>query len=108
MSGSAEGNSKGSKGVSTWGAAKIIVRQHGILSLWRGFNLHLARDVIGGGVYFGVYESCKQALGTIYGNDMRSTPWAIPLAGAICGISSWIVVRISPIVNSFPATLTLV
>lgn len=102
MSGNAEKSSKGTKGVSTWGAAKIVVRQHGVLGLWRGFNLHLARDVIGGGVYFGVYESCKQALGTIYGNEMRNTPWAIPLAGAICGISSWIVVCLHFVTFHFP------
>lgn len=83
---------KGAKGVSSWQAGKTIARQHGILGLWRGFRLHLARDIIGGGVYFGVYESTKQSLGTIYGNEMRNTPWAIPLAGAVCGIASWVVV----------------
>lgn len=89
---------KSAKGVSSWGAAKIVVRQYGILGLWKGFNLHLARDVAGGAVFFGVYESCKQALGTIYGNEMRNTPWAIPLAGAICGVSSWVVVCTRPTV----------
>lgn len=83
--------------VSFFGAARIITRQHGFLGLWKGFNLHLTRDVIGGGVYFGVYESCKQALGSYYGDEMKNTPWAIPLAGAICGISSWVVVSFGSI-----------
>lgn len=83
-------NSKNNR-INTYAAAKTIIKQRGVLSLWRGFHLHLARDVIGGGVYFGVYESCKQALGSHYGDEMKNTPWAIPLAGAICGISSWVV-----------------
>lgn len=77
------------------GAARIIIQRHGVLSLWKGFNLHLARDVIGGGVYFGVYESTKQALGSYYGDEMKNTPWAIPFAGALCGIASWVVVSFS-------------
>lgn len=85
---------RGKNRVSTIGAARQIIRQHGVTRLWKGFNLHLARDVIGGGVYFGVYESCKQALGSYYGDEMKNTPWAIPLAGAICGISSWVVVSL--------------
>ena len=94
----ANDNGKGVKGAhrtNTWTAAKQIVAQRGVLSLWSGFRLHLARDVIGGGVYFGVYESVKQALGSYYGDEMKNTRWAIPLAGAICGISSWIVVSCS-------------
>jgi len=83
-------NSKNSR-INTYAAAKTIIKQRGVLSLWRGVHLHLARDVIGGGVYFGVYESCKQALGSHYGDEMKNTRWAIPLAGAICGISSWVV-----------------
>lgn len=90
MAGNHDKSSKNNR-INTYAAAKTIIKQRGILSLWRGFNLHLARDVIGGGVYFGVYESCKQALGSYYGDEMKNTPWAIPLAGAICGISSWIV-----------------
>lgn len=80
--------------VSTISAASQIIRNRGFMTLFTGFRLHLLRDMIGGGVYFGVYESCKQALGSFYGNDMKNTPWAIPLAGAICGISSWVVVSI--------------
>ena len=90
MSANHDKNSKNNR-VNTYAAAKTIIKQRGIMSLWKGFNLHLARDVIGGGVYFGVYESCKQALGSYYGDEMKNTPWAIPLAGAICGISSWVV-----------------
>lgn len=90
MSREQQGQKKITK-VSFLGAARTIVRQHGVLGLWRGFKLHLARDVIGGGVYFGVYESCKQTLGSFYGSEMKNTPWAIPLAGAICGIFSWVV-----------------
>lgn len=99
MSGKHDKNKKGPK-TTFYGAARTIVRQHGVLSLWRGFNLHLVRDVVGGGVYFGVYESVKQALGSYYGDEMKNTPWAIPLAGAICGISSWVVV------SSFTAQIT--
>ena len=92
MSGPQGKNRKSAPKISLIGAARTIAQQHGVLSLWKGFNLHLARDVIGGGVFFGVYESCKQALGSYYGDEMKNTPWAIPLAGAICGISSWVVV----------------
>lgn len=91
MAGRPSKDAKAVNRINTVTAAKIIVKQRGVLSLWKGFNLHLTRDVIGGAVYFGVYESCKQALGSYYGDEMKNTPWAIPLAGAICGISSWVV-----------------
>jgi len=106
MSNDADKSQRGKNRVSTIGAARQIIQQHGVTKLWKGINLHLARDVIGGGVYFGVYESCKQALGSYYGDEMKNTPWAIPLAGAICGISSWVVVSLplpSPLIFQYPS-----
>lgn len=87
---SKDGSKPAAARVNTVGAARKIIKYHGVLGLWTGFNLHLVRDTLGGVLYFGVYESVKQALGSYYGDEMKNNPWAIPFAGAVCGISSWV------------------
>ena len=61
------------------------------LGLWTGFRLHLLRDVIGSGIYFGVYETTKQSLNSYYGAEKANSAGAIAVAGAICGIGAWVV-----------------
>jgi len=75
---------------------KRIIERRGIFGLWTGFRLHLVRDVIGSGIYFGVYETTKQSLNSYYGAEKANTPGAIAIAGAICGIGAWVVVRSAP------------
>ncbi|KAG1174954.1 hypothetical protein G6F70_002339 [Rhizopus microsporus] len=47
---------------SSWHSAKEILKKRGPLGLYSGFSLHLARDAIGTGVYFGGYETTKYLL----------------------------------------------
>ncbi|KAI9257421.1 ribonuclease H-like domain-containing protein [Sporodiniella umbellata] len=75
---------------SSWYSAREILKKRGLTGLYNGFCLHLARDAIGTGVYFGGYETTKYTL-----SKLRNTP-AGPgtqfLAGGICGIMCWLVV----------------
>ena len=72
----------------TWDTAKQLVRNRGWGGLYAGFTYHLIRDTIGTGVYFMTYESMKQLLATSRG-DAPTSPKAIVVAGAVCGLVSW-------------------
>ncbi|EXJ70620.1 uncharacterized protein A1O5_06691 [Cladophialophora psammophila CBS 110553] len=77
--------------VSSWTSMKRIIARRGPLGLWTGFRLHLVRDVIGSGIYFGVYETTKQSLNSYYGAEKANSAGAIAMAGAICGVGAWVV-----------------
>lgn len=47
------------------------------------------RDSIGTGIYFMTYESGKQLLTTFGGAQAKSNPFAVLVAGGLCGIVSW-------------------
>lgn len=78
--------------VSSWMSMKRIVERRGPLGLWTGFRLHFLRDVIGTGIYFGIYETTKQSLNSYYGSEKANSPGAVAVAGVLCGIGSWVVV----------------
>ena len=67
--------------VGSFDAVRQIVRRRGLLGLYTGFQLHLARDTIGTGVFFGVYESTKMAITAYRGGEANSGA-AISIAGA--------------------------
>ena len=75
--------------VSSWDAFKQIVRNRGYLGLYTGFRLHLLRDTVGTGIYFGVYETTKASIKTYQGAEQANTNSAIAIAGFICGVMSW-------------------
>jgi solute carrier family 25 carnitine/acylcarnitine transporter 20/29 len=52
---------------------------------------HAVRDTIGTAIYFGTYETVKQILSNARGNG-PAEPAAVALAGATCGIVSWVMV----------------
>lgn len=81
---------KGDPRVGPWRALKQIVGTRGLTGLWTGWNLHLARDTVGSGIYFGVYEAVKQAMTSYRGADQPNTMMAVATAGTICGIMSWV------------------
>ncbi|RVX71892.1 hypothetical protein B0A52_04291 [Exophiala mesophila] len=89
--GTSNANVKNFGRVSSWASMKRIIERRGVFGLWTGFRLHLVRDVIGSGIYFGVYETTKQSLNSYYGAEKANTPGAIAVAGAICGIGAWVV-----------------
>ncbi|RDW62753.1 hypothetical protein BP5796_11055 [Coleophoma crateriformis] len=73
----------------TFKTAMNIVKYRGILGLYSGFNLHLLRDTLGTAIYFMTYESSKQLL-TAYRRDRSPTnPFAVVVAGGLCGVVSW-------------------
>ncbi|KAL1933385.1 hypothetical protein VTP01DRAFT_7475 [Rhizomucor pusillus] len=74
---------------SSWHSAKEIIRAKGILGLWSGFGLHLLRDTVGTGVYFGGYETTKFLLTS---EERPAGPMTQFLAGGICGILCWLAV----------------
>jgi hypothetical protein len=75
--------------VSSMGAARQIISERGFLGLFTGFRLHLYRDVLGTGLYFGIYETLKQSINSAYGADKVNAPGAVMFAGAACGVLSW-------------------
>ncbi|EXJ85383.1 hypothetical protein A1O1_05747 [Capronia coronata CBS 617.96] len=77
--------------VSSWMSMKRVIARQGVLGLWTGFRLHLLRDVIGSGIYFGVYEATKQSLNSYYGAETANPAGSVAVAGAICGVGAWVV-----------------
>jgi hypothetical protein len=76
--------------VGPWRAIKQIISSRGPTGLWTGWNLHLARDTVGSGIYFGVYEAVKQAMTSYRGAEQPNTMMAVATAGTLCGIVSWV------------------
>ncbi|KAG9903001.1 hypothetical protein KCV05_g15656, partial [Aureobasidium melanogenum] len=71
--------------------AQQLVRDRGIRGLYCGYRLHLIRDTLGTAIYFGTYETVKQILSNARGNG-PAEPAAVALAGATCGIVSWVMI----------------
>ncbi|KAF7185419.1 putative mitochondrial carrier C29A3.11c [Pseudocercospora fuligena] len=68
--------------------ARRLVRDRGIQGLYAGYRLHLLRDTVGTAIYFMTYESAKQLMGNARGKSATS-PYAVIVAGGLCGIVSW-------------------
>ena len=88
--------------VSSQEVVRQIVRDRGFRGLYIGFRLHFLRDVLGSGIYFGVYEAVKQSLNSAYGANQVNAPGSVAFAGAVCGIVAWGVVSFMPIHCLFP------
>ncbi|KAH7407575.1 mitochondrial carrier domain-containing protein [Cadophora sp. MPI-SDFR-AT-0126] len=73
----------------TWKTAKNIVKHRGFAGLYSGFNLHLLRDTLGTAIYFMTYESSKQLLTSYRGDKSPTNPFAVVVAGGLCGVASW-------------------
>ncbi|KAF9305700.1 hypothetical protein BGZ74_009248 [Mortierella antarctica] len=96
-------------GASSWRTAKAIVQKKGWLGLYSGANLHIARDMLGTGIYFSSYETIKRLMSETI-EHIRPHPAAGPgatatttqlkgpgpmvhfFAGGLCGVFSWLVV----------------
>lgn len=79
--------------------ARRLVRDRGIFGLYAGLRLHLLRDTLGTGIYFITYESVKQMMANARGKSPTS-PYAVLVAGGMCGIVSWAVVSRHEVVNN--------
>lgn len=51
--------------------------------------MNAVRDALGTGIYFMTYESSKQLLTNFGGAGAPSNPFAVLVAGGLCGIVSW-------------------
>lgn len=71
-----------------WITARRLVRDRGIFALYAGCRLHMLRDTIGTSIYFATYESVKQLMANARGKSPTS-PYAVLVAGGLCGIVSW-------------------
>ncbi|KAJ3287473.1 hypothetical protein HK104_008563 [Borealophlyctis nickersoniae] len=76
------------KPMSTWGWAKRIVELKGLPGLYSGYGAYLLRDVLGTGMYFCGYETCKFLLTPEGG---KAGPMIHMLGGGMAGTLSWIV-----------------
>lgn len=81
--------------VSSYAAFREVLKNRGVAGLYTGFRLHLIRDIIGTGIYFGVYETTKQSLNSYYGAEKANSAGAVALAGGICGVFAWAIVCIN-------------
>ncbi|KAK1832199.1 putative mitochondrial carrier protein [Podospora conica] len=66
-----------------------IVKHRGYTGLWTGLPFHLMRDTLGTATYFVTYESSKQLLTKFGGEGAHSNPFAVLVAGGLCGVVSW-------------------
>ena len=76
-----------------WVTARRLVHDRGFMGLYAGYRLHLLRDTIGTAIYFTTYESAKQLMANARGKSPTS-PYAVVVAGGLCGIVSWAIVSI--------------
>ncbi|KAF3990340.1 hypothetical protein FT663_02182 [Candidozyma haemuli var. vulneris] len=79
--------------VGTVETFKTILRYEGFGGLYSGYRYHLARDAMGSGVYFAVYEAIKWATNTLINSSpSQSSPISIMIAGGMSGVLCWIAV----------------
>jgi hypothetical protein len=45
--------------------------------------------MLGTGIYFMTYESCKQAMTSYRGDKSPTNPLSVLFAGGLCGVASW-------------------
>ncbi|KAF8947612.1 hypothetical protein BGZ47_008504 [Haplosporangium gracile] len=100
--------SKEEAGNSSWKTTKAIVQKKGLIGLYKGVNLHIARDMLGTGIYFSSYETIKRLMSetiehvrphhhTTATSGTTTTlkgpgPMVHFFAGGLCGVFSWLVV----------------
>lgn len=74
-------------------AVRRIWRKGGVRLLYGGVEYHCLRDSLGSGIYFAVYESIKRAITNLVSNNNGPAPaYAVAIAGAACGATSWVVI----------------
>ena len=92
--GSDKANSKSNGRMNTFQATREIIKRHGLLGLYTGFRLHLLRETLGSGLYFGLYESVKQLITTYSGAEQANSKGAVLVAGGLCGVGAWLFVSL--------------
>lgn len=80
--------------LNTIDAVRRIIQRYGFRGLYTGFHLHALRDSVGSALYFGVYETVKQATARKLGPDASPFGGAM-IAGAVCSTVPWFCVSIT-------------
>ncbi|KAJ2781029.1 hypothetical protein H4R18_003123 [Coemansia javaensis] len=68
-----------------------IIRRRGVLGMYYGLNLHIARDASGTAIYFAAYETVKESLRRLTGSAKTGAATHM-LAGGTCGVLSWLII----------------
>lgn len=76
--------------LGTFQIAKRLVAHSGPLALYSGYRYQLARDIVGTGIYFGVYDSIKSGVGLHFFGTADSHPVSVAIAGGLSGAFGWI------------------
>ena len=70
-----------------------IINQHGFFTLYRGWTVTCLREVPAFGLYFVIYDTCKEEITRKFFHPNHPHIWvASALAGGISGISTWMLV----------------
>jgi hypothetical protein len=72
---------------SSFECLKSLYSSKGLNYLFRGIQVTLARDILGVGIFFGVYELIK---GTIQDSSYKFTWWGWILCGSVSGAVCWL------------------
>lgn len=65
---------------------RVLRKQHGLQYLMRGLSMTIARDALGLGMFFGVYELIK---GTVHDSHQKLAWWGWICCGSVSGIVGW-------------------
>lgn len=85
---------RGGSRIGTFQALKQVVERRGYRGLYIGFQLHMLRDTLGSALYFGVYEAIKQSMTSYWQMEKANTAGPVAVAGAVCGVVSWVAVSL--------------
>lgn len=82
-------------------AAVKIYKSQGLRGVFFGYNSTAVREIIGSGVWLGVYESCVRTQLSKHNNNRKEIPmWKIVLCGSIGGVAMWSTVFPADIIKS--------
>jgi len=73
----------------TFSAGLQLYRRIGVRGLYSGIHLHMVRDTVGTGIFWGSYEGVKQLLSVTRGGE-PDNPIAGGIAGGLCGMLAYL------------------
>lgn len=79
----------GPKALGPFQIVQQLVKKGGLSSLYAGYRYMIVRDIIGSGIYFGVYESMRSAVSLLVFNSPESHPLSVAIGGALSGMVCW-------------------
>ncbi|KAF8578741.1 mitochondrial carrier [Ramaria rubella] len=84
-----QGQGTGAKYTGVFDVFKVLYREGGLRSIFRGTGATLARDGPGSAAYFAAYEVAKKALTPAGSDPSQLNLGAIILAGGTAGVAMW-------------------